>query len=213
MTELSPQERWEIERALDLFCLGLVVLPAWVQVSVAKHGLGSLDRFPAAKNHHLLAAGLLKDIPQFAGVATIIQFLERDIDGNGEPRGVPGRGDTIPFGARLLHILLDAERQTTPNFHGREVLERMMGRPGKYDIRLIARMLDVPLIRLTGRSPVLVPVDKLLPGMVVLADVVTVGGHCLLRPQATLTDTSIRILQQWHMKDPFAGPIRVLQPE
>jgi hypothetical protein len=190
-----------------------VVLPAWVQVSIAKHGLGSLDRFPAAKNHHLLAAGLLKDIPQFAGVARIIRFLERDFDGSGEPQTEHARGDAIPLGSRLLHILLDAERQSTANFRGREVLERMMHRPEKYDTKLIARMLSVPPVRLNGRTPVQVPVDRLLPGMVLLDDLVTTGGHCLLRPQVTLTGTAIHILQQWHAKDPFSGPIRVLLPE
>jgi response regulator RpfG family c-di-GMP phosphodiesterase len=209
MPEVEPQERWDISRALDLFCLGLAVLPAWVQVSLNKHGLSALDRFPVATNHNLLAAGLLKDIPQFGGVARIVQFQERDFDGSGEPSGEQARGKDIPLGARLLHILIDLEKQSSANFKGREVLERMVNKRAKYDTELISRMLGFEKTGRTSVRQASLAVNDLKPGMVLLDEVVTQSGHCLLKPASSLTETSISILQQWDTRDPIVGPVRV----
>jgi response regulator RpfG family c-di-GMP phosphodiesterase len=208
--EIDEQERWDILRALDLFCLGLAVLPAWVQVTINKHGLGALDRFPVAKNHHILAAGLLERIPQFENVSRIIHFIERDFDGTGEPGGEPLTGRDIPFGARLLHILVDIEKHSSPNFKGAEVLEHMMHHNGKYDNEIIARMIGAPRGSGSGGFKATVQVSALLPGMILLDDLVTNAGNCLLRAPATLTETSITIILQWHQSDAIIGPVRVI---
>jgi response regulator RpfG family c-di-GMP phosphodiesterase len=208
--DLDPKERWEIMRALDLFCLGLAVLPAWVQVSINKQGLAALERFPVAKNHHIFAAGLLKGIPQFENVARIIRFLERDFDGSGEPMNEPLKQMEIPFGARLLHILVDIEKNSTPNFRGSEVLERMARRTGKYDNGIIASMLGAPHASTRHAQQTAVDVTELVPGMTLLDDLVTKGGNILLRAPSTLTDTAILIAIQWNSSDPIIGPVRVI---
>jgi response regulator RpfG family c-di-GMP phosphodiesterase len=41
---ISEEEKWEIRRALELFHLGIALLPAWVQATVAKNGLAGLSR-------------------------------------------------------------------------------------------------------------------------------------------------------------------------
>ena len=139
---INSRERWEIACALDLFSFGLASLPFSVQVAVNKFGLRGLERFPAAMNHHLMTAAMLEKIPRFDAVARIIRFQERDFDGQGEPKSDTPRGFDIPLGARLLHILIDLQRRTTPNFKGREVLAKMKLEPRKYDVGIIERMLS-----------------------------------------------------------------------
>ncbi len=211
--ELEPAECWDIKRSLDLFCLGLAVLPAWVQISISKQGLGALDRFPEAKKHHLFAATLLQRVPQFENVARIIKFLDRDYDGNGEPTGEPLRGKDIPFGARLLHILIDIERNTSANFKGTEILERLARRPSKYDPEIIERMLGAPPTSPRRTEQMRVAVEQLRPGMTLVDDLVTKAGYCLLAAPLTLTDTAVAMALQWHSSDPITGPIRVLPPQ
>ncbi len=205
---VTPRERWEICCALDLFSFGLATLPFSAQVAVNKYGLRGLERFPTAMNHHLMTAAMLEKIPQFDGVARIIRFQERDFDGQGEPLGDTTRGFDIPLGARLLHILIDLQRRTTPNFKGREVLVQMKSEPRKYDTGVIERMLS-------GRSDTPGGVRKatledLKPGMTLCNDVLTKSGQCLLRNAAVLTSTSIAIIHEWDRKDPVLVPINVI---
>ncbi len=187
---------------------GLATLPFSVQVAVNKFGLRGLERFPAAMNHHLMTAAILEKIPRFDTVARIIRFQERDFDGQGEPKGDTTRGFDIPLGARLLHILIDLQRRTTPNFKGREVLAKMKLEPRKYDVGIIERML-------TGRTDTpggvkKVSLEDLKPGMTLVHDVLTQSGQCLLRRTAVLTSTSIGIINEWNRKDPVFLPIDVI---
>jgi response regulator RpfG family c-di-GMP phosphodiesterase len=206
---LTAEEKWEIQRALELFNLGIALLPAWIQVSLTKEGLGSLKRFPVAATHYLLAAGLLKDIPRFEGVARIISMQHRNFDGTGEPEGVHCRGKEIPLGARLLHILLDLDTLSTERFRGREVLEHMRERPTRYDVELIAHMLGDYSAAASAMHDADVSVENLKPGMTLINDVLSVGGFHLFKAQTVLTATSIITLKQWHAKDPVLQPIRV----
>jgi len=209
MPEVSPDERWETLRALDLSFLGIAALPSWIQVSLEKQGLAALDRFPAAKNHQLLGARLLKDIPRFAGVAAIIKLQGKDYNGYGEPLEEIIGGENLPLGSRLLRILHELERLTTPHFKGRAVLEQMLQYPAKFDTGLISRILQRQETRPQGESEREVLPDELRPGMVLVQDVLTRSDQCLLRAGATLIDTSITMLRQWHSKEPIEKKIAV----
>jgi response regulator RpfG family c-di-GMP phosphodiesterase len=210
-TDISPEEKWNAARAIDLCYLGIAILPPWIQISLNKQGLGALDRFPQAKNHHLLAAGLTKDIPRFDEVSRILRLQAKDFNGYGEPLDEQIRGEDIPFGARLLHILLEIDRQTTNHFKGRDILRRMLGQTTKFDTRIITRMLEGPESVSAQEVEVELDVMQLEAGMELLQDVVTETGQCLLRSGASLSGTSINILRQWHKKDPLVDRVKVRQ--
>jgi response regulator RpfG family c-di-GMP phosphodiesterase len=209
MPEIPDDERRDISIALDLCFLGIAVLPPWIQVSVNKQGLGSLDRFPAVKAHHLLAAGLVKGIPRFDSVARILRLMGRNYDGSGEPLDDYAVGEKIPLGARMLHILTELDKKTTDKFRGKEILEWMVGQPARFDTALISRLLKRPETRTTGASTFEMGIDDLKPGMVVLEDVVSSGKQCLLRAGTPITLMSINVLKQWHHQDPLPVKVRV----
>ena len=208
---IGREEKWNITRAIDLCFLGVAVLPAWIQVSLNKQGLAALDRFPVARNHHLLAAGLIKEIPRFGEVSRILRLQAKDYNGYGEPLDEHMRGEEIPFGARLLHILFELDRQTTANFKGREVLQRMKEQPSKFDTAIIMRMLEGPDSHPAQEVDVELDVGALQSEMVLLEDIVSGSGHYLLRSGASLSETSINILRQWHKMDPIPHKVRVRQ--
>jgi response regulator RpfG family c-di-GMP phosphodiesterase len=198
---VSGREKWEIMRAIDLHNLGLVTLPAWILVTLNKDGLRAIDRFVAARNHYLQAAELLKNIPRFEGVAQIIKFMHKDFDGNGPPAEFKCVGMELPLGARLLHILLDLESQSTERFFGRAVLEQMMKRPEKYDVALIQRILGTGApAKLTIEERELT-IEEMEPGMVLMDDVRSNKNDLLIRARTILTQTSINILLQWQAGD------------
>jgi response regulator RpfG family c-di-GMP phosphodiesterase len=209
MPNLTPQERWEILRAFDLFNLGVALLPPSLQLAITREGLAALNNSAIARNHHLLAAGLLKDIPQFSGVAKIIELQAKDFNGFGEPINNNIRGEEIPFGARLMHILIDLVKPGSVNMRGAELLQKMENLPLKYDVKIIKQILGKNLDTNFTTEVKLLSLESLKPGMVLLNDIRSNGGQLLLKANLGLTETFINILVQWHVRDPIIEPIKV----
>jgi response regulator RpfG family c-di-GMP phosphodiesterase len=207
--DVAPEERWEVQRALDLFNLGLSFIPPWIQVTLNKDGLGSIDRFRVAQNHHLLTYGLLEKIPRFSGVAQSIRFMKKNFDGSGEPVEIQRKGEEIPLGARLLHILLNLERQSSEHFKGREVLRQMQRQSGRYDPKLLKIMLGERITHDRTSGETTISLVDLKPGMVLLESVMTPDGQLLIGAETVLTETSINILHHWSRKEKFDENIRV----
>ncbi len=209
MPEISQKENWEINQALELFNLGLVLLPPLVQFRINKEGIGTVSHDPAAKNHHLLAAYLLKDIPRLEGVANILLLMQKQFNGDGEPSQSRAKGRDLPLGSRILRILIDLETLSTGNFRGPKVLEQMKKRTDYYDVDLINRLLEVKPTRLNEGKEIKLPVDMLKVGMVLLEDLVTQNGEQILKKNLTLTQTTCKLLSQWGNVDPISSPVSV----
>ncbi|MBX2991638.1 MAG: response regulator [Bacteroidetes bacterium] len=203
--DISALEQWEIRQALNLFNFGLALLPP----SPAKRETTPLT--PEARNHTTVAAELLKDIPRFEGVARIVLLQHKNFDGTGSPANVAVAGKTIPLGSRLLRILLDLDVALIARKNGRSALETMSHLPSKYDTDIIARMLGVAPSYQDSELPqeTTCNVHEFRPGMVVLEDIVTQSGKLLLKSGFSLTETSLKILLQWHNGDPVSGEFRV----
>jgi response regulator RpfG family c-di-GMP phosphodiesterase len=206
---LSVEERWEILRALDLFNLGFALLPPSLQSAIAKSGLSVSDNLQVARNHNLLAAGLIKNIPRFENVARIIELHTKDFDGSGEPKNVNLSADEIPFGARLMHILIDIINPPSGKLRGFELLQHMESMPKKYDVRIIKQILGKNLQTNFTVEEKFLRVNELQAGMVILKEVRSISGELLLKANVTLTETFIVILHQWHVRDPLVEPINV----
>lgn len=211
LPDLSVEERWTITRALDLFNLGIAVLPSWIQVSLNKDGLHALERFPAARAHNLLAAELLKDIPRFEDVARVIKYQSKDYNGAGEPVTEIIQGTNLPLGSRLLHILIDLDNQSTEHFKGKDVLQSMLNYPKKYDVELIRLMLEGANSQ--KEKIKLLPVDELQEGMIVEEDVIAENRQVLLHAHSQITAASCKILKQWRDYGYINGTIKVRLPE
>ncbi|MBI5472282.1 MAG: response regulator [Ignavibacteriae bacterium] len=207
--EISKEEQWQIQRALELFHLGAALIPASIQASIAREGLDALERYPVARNHHLLAASVIKDIPRFEEVARIIELQAKDLDGSGEPVHVEVTTDDIPRGARLLHILIDIVAHRHSTSHVTDLLHEMMRAPQKYDPVILQKMLGAKRFDEPLGDERLVRVTGIVPGMVLKEDILTLSGQLLLKAGSVLTETSITTLWQWHKNEPIQEPLRV----
>ena len=207
--EIPKDERWQIERALELFHLGIALLPASIQVSIEMEGLGAVERSPMARNHHLLAAGVLKEIPRFGEVARIIELQAKNFDGTGEPVESSVKGAEIPLGARLLHILIDVVTRKVGSLLVADLLREMARNPHKYDAAIIQKMLSAKKIDEPGVEEKLLRITALYPGMVLKEDIVTLSGQLLLKSGSILTETSVNTLLQWYKKEPIKEPVSV----
>jgi response regulator RpfG family c-di-GMP phosphodiesterase len=209
LNSVTPQERWDIQRALELFNLGIAVLPPWIQVTLNKQGLWSLPKFAVAQNHHLLACDLLKDIPRFDQVARIVQLSHKDFDGDGEPGYVVLKGHDLPLGSRLLRILIDLDSLSTEHHSGRDMLRKMLHQGNKYDTELISLMLKLESAACVSRTEKRATLDELQEGMILLENMVTIRGHVMIRAGSEITKPLLRILSQTRRYDPIKEPITV----
>ena len=207
--DVPAEEQWDIHRALELFNLGISVLPPWIQVTLTKEGLWSLARFPIAQNHQLLAYDLLKEIPRFERVARIIQLSHKDFDGGGEPASIALKGHDIPLGSRLLRILIDLDSLSTEHHRGRAMLQKMHVQSKKYDTDLIALMLGLESTLRVSQTEKSLGLDALEPGMILIEDLVTVRGRVMIRAGSEITKPVLRILSQTRQYDPIKEPIIV----
>ncbi len=207
---ISTEERWDIMRALDLFNIGITLLPVSVQAMMNKEGLSALEKSTVANNHHLLAAGLLKNIPRFKSVARIIELQSKNYDGSGEPKNDNIKGEQIPVGARLLKILIDLVKHETSTLNVNDDLLKFENSSNKYDIELIRsiRLRQTKQPSISGET--FLPVSKLEAGMLILEDITTLKGRqLLLKSGSILSGTFINILLQWHKRDPIKEPVKI----
>jgi response regulator RpfG family c-di-GMP phosphodiesterase len=209
LVDFSQEERWDILRSLDLFNLGISVLPAWILATIAREGLWSLPRFPVARDHQLLAYDLLKEIPCFGRVARIIQLSHKDFDGTGEPVADRTKGEGLPYGSRLLHILIDLDSLSTEHQRAHANLHTMSLQPGKYDPTIVALLLDIEKSRGVPWTVTSVRMDELVPGLLLTEDVVTVHGHILLRTGSEISAPVIRILSRFRQYESVKEPVTV----
>jgi len=208
MPEIPVVDKWHMFRAFDLFNLGVALLPLWLQSSIASNGLSAIDSSPIARNHHLIAANLLKNIPGLETIARIIELLAKNYNGTGEPENDKVAGTDIPFGARLLHILINIVRPST-DLRGHDLLNHMKRIPGKYDPHIIDFLLGRNLELGYITEDIYVRIDALKEGMMVIADVRSLSGHLLLKSNTILNETFINVIRQWHARDPISEPLKV----
>lgn len=219
---LSFDERWHITCAFELFNLGISLLPAWLQVGIAKGGLATLSRFPAAKNHNILAANFLESIPQFSPVANIIKYYTKNYDGTGEPEDVDIVGENIPFGSRLLNIVLEYDRLANNNYKGEVVLRDMMKNPNKHDVKIIEHILNNLRPQQTEKQaefpknePFTINIAQVQPGMKLVDDIVTDQNTILISKNTIITELEINFLRIWASarNEKIKEPIKVIIPE
>lgn len=210
LTTLDAVNRWEIESAFDLFNIGLAVLPAWIQVTLNKDGLSAIERFPEAKNHHILGAALIENIPNYKNVSRIIRLCKKDYDGQGEPLFEKSSRGELPLGSRLLRILIDIDNLITQNMKGSEIYKKLSPKNNVYDIELLNMFFGTDPNQHTQKEiEKNVTVEELKAGMILLQDITTGKGLCLIRSNAVLTETSINMVLQWQKTDRIKEPIRV----
>lgn len=210
LTTLDSLERWEIESAFDLFNIGVAVLPSWIQVTLNKDGLASAERFPEAKNHQLLGAALIENIPKFKNVARIIRLCKKDFDGQGEPIHEKISRTDLPLGSRILRILIDVDKLILQNTRGSDIYKRLSQSNNVYDTEILNMFFGTERQQQTQNEiEKSVTVDELNEGMVTLQDIVTSKGLCLIKTNAVLTATIINMVLQWQKTDPVKQPIKV----
>jgi response regulator RpfG family c-di-GMP phosphodiesterase len=203
-------ERWHIEAAAQLSQIGCIALPPAVAEKVYYgRPLGPAEkemvaRMPATVDH------LLGNIARFEPVREILAAQAWRYDGKEAPsRSVTG--EHIPFGARVLKLVLAFDALETAGTPIDQILGALEADEGEYDPALRAALREA----MGKRSPAAdvrdLPLHGLRPGMVFLEDIRSPSGTLLVARGLTVTEgllERLRNLPPGTVKEPIRLVVR-----
>ena len=128
---------------------------------------------------------LLADIPHLEQVAMALTYRHKNYDGSGLPRDRVA-GENIPLPARIVRAVFDFDRLQS-DYPDEDPLQLMRQLEGFYDVNVLAVLQDVQ--RLTYEESLFkeIPVEDLLPGMVLGQDVLDQSGRLIVGKGHELT--------------------------
>lgn len=204
---------WELEIAALLSPIGYASIPPKVLQTLASGNTPTDSEEYVLRQVPRIGHDLLVGIPRLQEVARIVLYQQRHFDGTGFPHDET-TGTKIPLGARLLKILLDRIALESDGVVKQRALTAMQARKGCYDPALLelnfACFPDFLDQALKADRPVrTLTVDRLLPGQIVVSDIVTHEGLPLFAAGHELTDMVIGRLRNHALLGDVKEPIFV----
>ena len=198
---LYVENAWEIHLAVMLASIGYVTIPPETLIkSRAKQPLSVVEEQMLARLPETTAR-LLANIPRLEGVARIVQYQHKHFDGSGLPADEVA-GESIPFGSRLLKILVDMTDERNTGVGRANAFEKMQAQAGWYDPGLLAavrRCMEGGQAGAIDVSELSRPVHliDLRPGMVLRSNAETRDGTQILYAGHVLSDMTIEKLHNF----------------
>jgi response regulator RpfG family c-di-GMP phosphodiesterase len=203
--------RWPMEVAAMLSQIGCVGLPpralekVYRGQALSDHEQAMVMRLPA------LAEELLASIPRLEPVREILRYQNKNYDGSGPPDDRV-RGESIPWGARALHVVLDLDVLETQGVPLPLAFNTMRERTGWYDPTILEALATLRCGGDEGSKSVVreLPIRELRPGMVFDEDVKTVDGALLSARGHEVTAGLIERIRNFSAEEGVKEPIRVV---
>jgi response regulator RpfG family c-di-GMP phosphodiesterase len=203
---LKLEQAEELEYAALLCRIGFVTVPP-ILVQKLRSGItlqaadkDVIIRIPEAGRN------LLAGYPSLESVGKIVYYQNKNFNGTGFPADGVG-GVNIPFGARLLKILIDfVENEALENSKHR-ALEKMKGTPGQYDPKLLE---DVTVAVSTGpKKGRAIPLKDLAVDQVLVEPIETNDGVLVLNAGNKVTPWMLKKLSNFVQLSGVREPIYV----
>lgn len=209
--EQMPQEKdWWHEPMVLLSQIGCIILPHKVSKKVAEGKPLATDDYRLYSKHPAVGSHLLEKIPRMETIAEAILYQEKCYDGTGIPPG-PLNGSDIPFGGRLLKVILDYEHAESMGLTTEQCLARMHKQAKWYDPDILVALRDavhhdIPLVNKK------VSVDDLYEGLVLAEDLRTINGLLLISKGNPVTRSALHRLEDYIRNGLITGAIYVSMP-
>lgn len=174
--EVQVDNAWEIEIAAMLSQVGCVTIP---ETTLAKLSSGvelSAEELQTYQGHPRVGHDLIAKIPRLKGVAEIIAYQLKCFDGSGVPHDGK-QEDQIPFGARILRLVIDAAQLISVGKSTEDVWSTIHDRKGRYDPALIGALAAVLDVKYVIKS---VEIKHLEENMLLDENIVTQSGDLLV---------------------------------
>lgn len=157
------------------------------------------------QQHALLGESALLSFDPLREAATIVRSHHERFDGKGFPDKLSG--DSIPLGARIVTVANDYDNLLLPNnflgkaLHELQAHEFIIQESGKrYDPQVVSafdKIIDKVRLLMANDKEVVLPLDKVEPGMILSQDLINQHGMVMLVAGRTLSDAHIKKLRQF----------------
>lgn len=212
-SSLNMRNTWDLEMAAMLSRIGFVAVPqkvveklrSSVPLSAAEKAV--VERVPE------VGAKLIANIPRLDPVARIVLYQDKNYDGSGFPRD-PVAADSIPIGARILHVLNDIASLEATGLTKANALEILQTRTGCYDPQVLDSTFscfDIYLTAPTSAQPGSRPVslDELSIGHVLTANVETNDDLLIARAGTRISGLILEKLRNFHELHGIKLPLHI----
>jgi response regulator RpfG family c-di-GMP phosphodiesterase len=208
--QLHIEKDWWIEPMVLLSQIGCVILPDKVSKKVAEGKPLATDDYQLYRKHPAVGASLLEKIPRMEVIAESIRYQEKCFDGTGIPNDEK-EGLDIPFGARLLKVILDYEHAESMGLNTDQCMARMYKQSKWYDPTILNALRDAMLHNVPHVNRK-VFVDDLYEGLVLAEDLRTVNGMLLISKGNPLTSSALHRLEEYLRTGQITGAVYVSMP-
>jgi len=210
VTELGLEPEWWFEPLAMLCRIGWVILPENLQNKVAQGQALTEEEERLYRQYPEVGAELLSRIPRMERVAEAIRYQEKHYDGGGFPED-SRKGEAIPFGARLLKVVLDFDRALSAGLNHEEALGRLHWNRKHYDPHIL-EALEAVLGNGETHEVIEIDVPGLADGMLLHQDITTLDGRLLVRKGQQVSPTVRRLVYNFWENKNIRIPILVSMP-
>jgi response regulator RpfG family c-di-GMP phosphodiesterase len=193
---------WQFEVAAMLSQIGCVTLPPGVLEAVTAGEALSEVEHARYLMHASVGHDLLVQVPRLETVARIICRQNDTL-------GPHTDSDTVALGAHILKICLAFDHSITRGVAPDAALRALRTKPHEFSARLVAALADLRFDAMSYQ-PLLVPIGRLEPGMVIDQEVRTTTGLLLVGRGQETTVAMILRLKNFNSNGAVADAVRVL---
>jgi hypothetical protein len=140
---------------------------------------------------------IISHIPRLDEVLMTIQFMDKNFDGTGSPRGKIS-GDDIPIASRVLKLANRIEELQGRGYSVRRVLDSLRVETGAYDPRLLKAYEAIADVAEDKAGPRGMLMHEMRIGMVMVEPVRSQAGVMLVAAGQEVSESLLRRIQNYH---------------
>lgn len=200
IAHIGMDSSWEVEIAAMLSQIGSVTLSGeTVEKLYRGDNLSHAETLGVDKLPRV-ASELIRDIPRLEGVREMLAGQGLRYDGVGNPPRTP-KGESIPWGARALKVMLDFDVLLTKGMAPAEAIDALRGRQVWYDPEVLQQFAEMHAAAVQAQEIVKLELRDVRSGMIFAEDVRTHTGILLIARGQEASDRLIeRIRNLAHLK-------------
>lgn len=196
-TEAGIHIDWQMQVAAQLSQIGRITLPDTIATKLATgepltaQESGMVERVPQ------VTYNIISHIPRLDEVLMTIQFMDKNFDGTGSPRGKIS-GDDIPIASRVLKLANRIEELQGRGYSVRRILDSLRVETGAYDPRLLKAYEAIADVAEDKAGPRGMLMHEMRIGMVMVEPVRSQAGVMLVAAGQEVSESLLRRIQNYH---------------
>jgi response regulator RpfG family c-di-GMP phosphodiesterase len=190
-TEAGIPIDWQMQVAAQLSQIGRITLPDTIATKLATGEPLSAQESGMVERVPQVTYNIISHIPRLDEVLMTIQFMDKNFDGTGSPRGKIS-GDDIPIASRVLKLANRIEELQGRGYSVRRILDSLRVETGAYDPRLLKAYEAIADVAEDKAGPRGMLMHEMRIGMVMVEPVRSQAGVMLVAAGQEVSESLLR---------------------